>query len=45
MMSFSIGIGLELIGVVGPDLESSLDWSVRSGRWTSLQKVINKGDR
>ena len=42
MMPFSIGIGLERAGIVGPELELSLGWSVGSGRWTPLQKQETK---
>ena len=33
MMPFSTGTGLERVGIVGPDLGSSLDWFAGSGRW------------
>ena len=45
MMPFSTGTELELVGIVGPGMESSLDWSASSKRWTPLQKVRNEGDR
>ena len=38
MMQFSIRIGLERVGVVGPELELLLGWSAGSGCWTPLQK-------
>ena len=38
MMFFSIGIGLECVGIVGPKLGLPLGWSAGSGRWTPLQK-------
>ena len=37
-MPFSTGTGLERVEIVGPDLESSLDWSAGYGHWTPLQK-------
>ena len=43
MMPFSTGIGLERVGVVGPELELSLGRSVGSGLWTPLQKQERKG--
>ena len=45
MMPFSTGTGLEHVGIVGPNLESSLDLYAGSGHWTPLQKARNKGDR
>ena len=42
MMPFSTGIGLERVGIAGPELELSLDWSAGSGRWTPLQKQETK---
>ena len=38
MMHFSIGTGLERVGIAGPELELSLGQSAGSGRWTPLQK-------
>ena len=38
MMPFSTEIGLERVGIVGPELGLPLGWSVGSGRWTPLQK-------
>ena len=37
-MPFSTGIGLERVGVVGPELELLLGWSTGSRHWTPLQK-------
>ena len=45
MMSFSIGIVLERIGIVGSELELSLGRSDGSGCWTPLQQTRNKEDR
>ena len=42
MMPFSIGTGLERVGITGPELELSLGWSVGSGCWTPLQKQETK---
>ena len=42
MMPFSTGIGLERVGIVGPELELSLGRSASSGRWTPLQKQETK---
>ena len=42
MMPFLIGIGLEHVGIVGPELELSLGRSADSGRWTPLQKQKTK---
>ena len=42
MMPFSIGIGLERVGIAGPELELSLGQSVGSRRWTPLQKQETK---
>ena len=42
MMPFSIGTGLERVGIVGPELELSLGRSAGSGRWTPLQKQERK---
>ena len=38
MMHFSTGIGLESVGIAGPELELSLGRSTGSGCWTPLQK-------
>ena len=38
-------IGLERVGVAGPELELPLGRSAGSGRWTPLQKQETKGDR
>ena len=35
-MSFSIGTGLERVGIAGPELELSLDRFAGSERWTPL---------
>ena len=43
MMYFSIGIGLERVGVVRPELELPLGWSAGSRRWTPLQKQKQRG--
>ena len=43
MMPFSIGIGLERVGFVRPELELSLGRSAGSGLWTPLQKQERKG--
>ena len=43
MMHFSTGIGLERVGVAGPELELLLGWSAGSGRWTPLQKQKQRG--
>ena len=45
MIPFSTGTELEYVGIVGSELELSLDRSVGFRRWTPLQKVRNKGDR
>ena len=42
MMPFSIGTGLECVGIAGPELELSLGRSVGSGHWTPLQKQERK---
>ena len=42
MMPFSTGIGLEHVGIVGPELELSLSQSDGSGHWTPLQKQETK---
>ena len=42
MIPFSIGTGLEPVGIVGPELELSLGRSAGSGRWTPLQKQERK---
>ena len=42
-MPFSTGIGLERVGVVGPELELLLGLSAGSGRWTPLQKQKQRG--
>ena len=42
MMPFSIGIRLERVGIVGPELGLPLSWSAGSERWTSLQKQETK---
>ena len=42
MMPFSIGTGLERVGIAGPELELSLGRSAGSGRWTPLQKQETK---
>ena len=42
MMLFSIGTGLERVGIAGPELELSLGWSAGSGPWTPLQKQETK---
>ena len=42
MMPFSTGIGLEHVGIIGPELELSLGLSAGSGRWTPLQKQETK---
>ena len=42
MMFFSTGIGLERVGIAGPELELSLGRSVGSGCDASLQKQITK---
>ena len=42
MMHFSIGIGLERVGIVGMELELPLGQSDGSGRWTPLQKQETK---
>ena len=44
-MHFSIGTGLECVGIIGLELELSLGQSVGSEHWTPLQKVRNKEDR
>ena len=43
MMYFSIGIGLERVGVIGLELELPLGWFAGSGRWTPLQKQKQRG--
>ena len=43
MMPFSTGIGLERVGVVGPELGLLLDWFTGSGRETPLQKKKQRG--
>ena len=43
MMPFSIGTGLERVGIAGPELELLLGRSIGSGRWTILQKQETKG--
>ena len=45
MMIFSIGTGLERVGIVGPEMELSLGRSGGSGHSTPLQKQETKGDR
>ena len=42
MTSFSTGIGLERVGVVGPELELPLGRFAGSKRWTPLQKKKTK---
>ena len=42
MMPFSIGIGLECVGIVGPELELLLGQFDGSGRLTPLQKQETK---
>ena len=42
MMPFSTGIGLERVGIAGPELELSLGRSASSERWTPLQKQETK---
>ena len=42
MMPFSTEIGLERVGIVGPELGLPLGWFVGSGRWTPLQKQETK---
>ena len=42
MMPFSIGTGLERVGIAGLELELSLGRSVGFGRWTPLQKQETK---
>ena len=42
MMPFSIGIELERVGIVGPELGLPLGWSAGSRRWTPLQKQETK---
>ena len=42
MMPFSTGIGLERVGIVGPELELPLGQSDGSGRWTPMQKQETK---
>ena len=42
MMHFSTGIGLERVGIVGPELKLPLGRSAGSGRWTPLQKQETK---
>ena len=42
MMPFSTGIGLERVGIVGPELELSLGRPASSGRWTPLEKQETK---
>ena len=42
MMPFSIGTGLECVGIVGPEQRLPLGWSVGSGHWTLLQKQKTK---
>ena len=45
MMLFSIGTGLERVGIVGPELELSLGRSAGSGCCAPLQNQVTKGDR
>ena len=42
MMLFLTGTGLEHVGIVGPELELSLNRSAGTGRWTPLQKQETK---
>ena len=42
MIPFSTGIGVERVGIVGPELELPLGQSDGSGRWTPLQKQETK---
>ena len=44
-MLFSIGTGLECVGIVGPELELSLGRFSGFGHSTPLQKQKTKGDR
>ena len=41
-MPFSIGTGLERVGIAGPKLELSLGLFAGSRRWTPLQKQERK---
>ena len=43
--AFSIGTGLKRVGIVGLELDLSLDRSSCSACWTPLQKARNKEDR
>ena len=45
MMPFSIGTGLERVGIVGQELELPLGWSAGSGCCAPLQKQVIEGDR
>ena len=45
MMPFSIGIGLERVGIVGSELELSLGRSASSRCCALLQKQVTKGDQ
>ena len=45
MMSFSTGIGLENVGIVGPELGLPLGRSTGSGCCVPLQKQVIKGGR
>ena len=38
MMPFSTGTGMEIVGIVGPELELSLGWFAGSECGTPLQK-------
>ena len=42
MIPFSIGTGLERVGIARPELELSLGRSAGSGLWTPLQKQERK---
>ena len=42
MMPFSTRIGLERVGIAGPELDLLLGWSVGSRRRTPLQKQEKK---
>ena len=42
MMPFSTGIGLQRVGIVGPELELPLGQSDGFGSWTPLQKQETK---
>ena len=42
MMPFSTGIGLERVGILGPELQLPLGQSDGSRRWTPLQKQETK---